>query len=48
MAKVKIDGHIWYLAFNQYLNFLFCDNYTILFLDRANKYLTFKFQDQGK
>ena len=33
---------------NQYLNFLFCDNYTISFLDRANKYLTFKFQDQGK
>ena len=31
MAKVKSDGHIWGLKFNQYICFSFCGNRTIFF-----------------
>ena len=30
MAKVKIDGYIWGLVFNQYFHFSFSGNRTIL------------------
>ena len=36
MAKVKPDGHIWDLEFNQYVCFLFCGNRTIFDWDIAN------------
>ena len=36
MAKVKPNGHIWALEFNQYVCFLFCGNRTIFGWDIAN------------
>ena len=45
-AKVKFDGHIWGLQFNQYICFL----YVAIgpFLANTIPYLTLKIQGQGQ
>ena len=40
MAKIKIDGHIWDLVFNQYGHNSFCNNQTNFPWDIANQIFT--------
>ena len=47
MAKVKSDGKIWGLEFNQYVCFLFHVNGTILGWDIANCIFDLEIQGQG-
>ena len=39
IAKVKIDGHIWSLAFNRYMCFSFCGNHPIFFQRYSKFYI---------
>ena len=42
MAKVKIDGHIWSLAFNRYMCYSFRTNWVILHWDKQNQICPFE------
>ena len=47
MAKVKPDGPIWGLEFNQYVCFLFRGNRTIFGWDIANSIFDLEIESQG-